>query len=50
MDFVEGLHSNGGCESILVVMDRSSSSAHFIPLKHSFIASSVTKVFLNNVV
>ncbi|KAI9178089.1 hypothetical protein LWI28_022579 [Acer negundo] len=50
MDFIEGLSSSGGYESILVVVDRLRKSAHFIPLRHPFTASSVAKVFVDNVV
>ncbi|KAI9153745.1 hypothetical protein LWI28_015902 [Acer negundo] len=50
MDFVEGLPSNGGYESILVMVDRLSKCAHFIPLRHPFIPSSVAKTFVDNVV
>ncbi|KAI9169026.1 hypothetical protein LWI28_005726 [Acer negundo] len=47
---IEGLSSSGGYESILVVVDRLSKGAHFIPLRHPFTASSVAKAFVDNVV
>ncbi|KAI9173770.1 hypothetical protein LWI28_006211 [Acer negundo] len=50
MDFIDGLPSSGGYESILVVVDGLSKGVHFIPLRHPFTASSVVKAFVNNVV
>ena len=49
MDFVERLPTSGH-EAILIVMDRLIKGAHFIPLRHRFMASSVAKVFIENVV
>lgn len=49
MDFVEGLPSLGSANAILVVVDKFSKFAHFIPLRHLFTAESVAKLFLDNV-
>ena len=50
MDFVDGWPISRGFEVILVVVDRLSKGAHFIPLKYSFTANSVTKVFMEQVI
>jgi hypothetical protein len=50
MDFIEGLPKLEGCNSILVVVDLFSKYAHFLPLKHPFIAHQVAQLVLDGVV
>ncbi|WVZ52822.1 hypothetical protein U9M48_003843 [Paspalum notatum var. saurae] len=50
MDFIEGLPKSEGYSVILVVVDRLTKAAHFIPLKHPYTALTVAKVFLDSVV
>jgi hypothetical protein len=49
MDFVEGLPRSGHYNCILVVVDKLTKFAHFIPLCHPFTALTVAKEFLDNV-
>lgn len=49
IDFVEGLPKSEGCDTIMVVVDRYSKYAHFIPLSHLFSATTVARVFLDNI-
>lgn len=50
MDFIEGLPALGNSNTILVVVDRLTKYAHFIPLRHPFTALVVATTVLDNVV
>lgn len=49
IDFIEGLPQSGNANSILVVIDKFSKFAHFIPMKHPFTAAVVAKLFMDTV-
>lgn len=49
MDFITGLPKSMGKEVILVVVDRLSKYAHFVPLYHPFTAIQVAEAYLDNV-
>jgi IS30 family transposase len=50
MDFIEGLPVSDGANTILVVVDRLTKYAHFLPLHHPYTVASVSKVFIDHVV
>jgi hypothetical protein len=50
MDFVEGLSRVHGKSVILTVIDRFSKSAHFLPLGHPYIATTVARAFFDGIV
>jgi hypothetical protein len=49
LDFVEGLPRSGAYNSILVVVDKYSKFAHFVPLKHPFTVLIVARAYLDNI-
>uniref|UniRef100_A0A453QLK2 Integrase catalytic domain-containing protein n=1 Tax=Aegilops tauschii subsp. strangulata TaxID=200361 RepID=A0A453QLK2_AEGTS len=49
LDFVEGLPTSKGFNSILVVVDKLTRYAHFIPLRHPFSSLQVAKAYMDNV-
>ena len=51
MDFVTGLPKvRGGYDSIWVIMDRLTKSAHFIPIKTTYQAEDLDKIYLKEIV
>ncbi|GAA0139024.1 hypothetical protein LIER_00655 [Lithospermum erythrorhizon] len=49
MDFIEGLPRSKNMNAILVVVDRYTKYSHFLALSHPFSATSVAKLFLDNI-
>jgi hypothetical protein len=49
LDFIEGMPRSGRYNSILVVVDKFSRYAHFIPLSHPFTAETVAMAFMDNI-
>lgn len=47
LDFIEGLPTSKGENCILIIVDKFSKYAHFIPLSHPFTALHVAKVFMD---
>jgi hypothetical protein len=50
LDFIEGLPKSRGKDVILVVVDRLTKYAHFLPLAHPYIVQKVADVFIDNIV
>jgi transposase InsO family protein len=50
MDFVEGFSRVNGKSIILTVVDRFSKYTHFVPLGHPYTATSIAKVFFEEIV
>lgn len=49
MDFIEGLPKSRNFNCILVVVDKFSKYAHFIPLSHPFTAMKVAMLYMDNI-
>jgi IS30 family transposase len=49
MDFITGLPKSGNKSVIMVVVDRLSKYAHFCTLPHPFTASTVAKIFMDQI-
>ena len=49
MDFIEGLPTSGNANCIMVMVDKLSKFAHFVPLRHPYTAQKVTQAFLDNI-
>ncbi|GJZ88096.1 transposon ty3-G gag-pol polyprotein [Tanacetum coccineum] len=49
-NFVEGLPNSNGFTAVMVVVDRLSKYAHFVPLRHPFTAATITQEFVANIV
>jgi hypothetical protein len=50
MDFVEGLPKSNGYSVILVVVDRLTKYAHFLPIKHPYTAHQIAHIFFADIV
>jgi hypothetical protein len=49
LDFIEGLPKSNGHDVILVVIDKLTKYAHFLPLKHPFTALQVATSFTDHI-
>jgi len=50
MDFIEGLPPSSGYTVVLVVVDRLSKYAYFVPIKHLYTAATVAQAFVSHIV
>ena len=50
MDFIKGLPKSKGRDAILILVDRLSKYAHFLPLLHPFSASQVAQLFFSEII
>jgi hypothetical protein len=49
MNFVEGLPKSHGKDVILVVVDRLTKYAHFLPLAHPYTVQKIAQIFVDNI-
>jgi hypothetical protein len=49
LDFIEGLPKSNGFDTILVVVDKFTKYAHFIPLSHPFAALQVAQAYMDHI-
>lgn len=49
MDFIEGLPISNHYDVIMVVIDKLTKYAHFLPLSHPFIALQVAQAYIHNI-
>ena len=49
MDFIDGLPQSGSVNCILVIVDKLTKFAHFLPLAHPYTASKVALLYMNKV-
>ena len=49
MDFVEGFPKSGKFDGVLVVVDKFSRYAHFIPISHPYSAATIASLFMDNI-
>lgn len=45
MDFIDGLSASDEYEVMMVVIDRFTKYAHFVPLRHPYTATTVARTF-----
>jgi transposase InsO family protein len=50
MDFIEGLPKSKGFSVILVIVDRLTKYAHFLPVKHPYSTQTIAQLFLDNII
>jgi hypothetical protein len=49
LDFIEGLPKSNKFDTILVVIDKFTKYAHFIPLSHPYTAISIAQLYFSNI-